>query len=174
MSNANSAVQETIKRDSGAMELAKVEPENGIIAKMQERGGVLEISTIDISEPDGFMAALALDTKQPKIIFKQAPCTVKAVHITIREAEQYNKNTGEIEGKLRTIIIDSDGEIWTTNSPIVSRLVMNIMRHSAFRRKFSPPLELEFSTQKTMSGGDALVCHLSQMTLNLLGQQIQG
>lgn len=126
------------------------------IASLQEKNETLNVANLDPANRQDAIDLLRMETGEAVSIWE---CNVEQISVTailVRQAEQFNKNTGEIEGKLRTTFLAVDGKAYASNSAVVARSALTALASMFGDKRFDPPVIVRFSKQPTQSGGKAL------------------
>lgn len=135
------------------------------INQMQQKANSLAVSNFNMNDADDSFAMMVLECGKPVSIWDDNVQEVDAVYLHVRESEQFNRSTGEIEGKQRVSIVDAEGTVYCTNSPIASRVALALLSSRVGLRKFAPPLRILFSKAATGSGGKCLTMSVDMQQL---------
>lgn len=128
------------------------------IAKLHGLNDGISCHNLDNTKPEDVKAAVLSVCGTSEKLWNVAPVQVKARYIICRPAEQFNKDSGEIESRIRSTIIDNAGKVYTTNSGPVSDVCLLLLGTPAGVKAFDPPLPMAFSKEGTLSGGSILKC----------------
>lgn len=142
-----------------------------LVRRLQEKSEGVEVHNFDPNDPESTVALMVMEMTESKSIHALAPCTVNVVYVHLKQAEVTNQKTGEVEGKIRTTLIDNEGQVWTTNGPGVARVFLPLMRLSVARKAFSPPIQVSFQNVATGNAGKFL---RATIDADLIRQLVRG
>lgn len=126
------------------------------IESLNAKGSQQALHNFDLRDSDDSFAMMMMECADCANIWDLCPCDLAIQYIHVREGEQFNRSTGEIESKLRTTMIDIEGNVVATNSPVASRVAMALLSSNLGSRKFDPPLTIKAEKKPTGSGGQCL------------------
>lgn len=114
-------------------------------------------SNCNPDNPEDYNALLMMQMCKPIRINDAIQTQVNMVYCSVGQWEMTDPNSGEIMGKLRSVMIGDDGKAYSTNSMAVAKLLLNILRSKNGKSRFNPPLPIRFQKDRTLSGNDAIV-----------------
>lgn len=129
---------------------------NRTIEALIAASGQREVSNFDMDKVDDAKAAMMMDMVAQKKIQMMCPITINCVYLAVRETEVTDRETSEIVSRNRSILIDENGDVYATGSPVVSKVTLRLLRNKKARRKFDPPLPIHFSSVP-VGGGAAYI-----------------
>lgn len=133
----------------------------------QKRGKQQFVANFSPFTSEGALAALSIEAVEQTPIADNCPVTINVVFCLIREAESVNKDSGEIESKVRCILIDDAGKVWSTQSAVAGRTITTLLSTPAGSSPFNPPVPLSFARVGDGSR-KALTCKTDPATLKRL------
>lgn len=135
------------------------------IKRMQAESGNTVVGNFNLMNPDDELANILMDCVEPIRLFDVKEGTIKAVYIRVRETTVFDREAKEMVGKNRTEIMDVDGKVWATGSPVAGRMALSILSGSMGMHKLDPPLDLIFKSVPTGSGGTCIVIYTTLESL---------
>lgn len=132
------------------------------LAALSQEISRAECSTFDMAAATQQTQRVAVECAEQIPLWDHAPTTINLVHILCRQAEQFDKASGEMVSKVRTLLIDADGMVFSTGSPVVARTAFALMQMDACVGGFNPPIKVTIGKMPTMSGNKCLTMTVDQ------------
>ena len=132
------------------------------LATLSQEISRAECSTFDMANVSQQTQRVIVECAEQVILWDHAPTTINLKHILCRHAEQFDKGTGEMVSTVRTLLIDADGMVFSTGSPVVARTAFALMQMDACLGGFDPPIKVTIGKIPTMSGGKCLTMTVDQ------------
>lgn len=128
------------------------------ITRMRRGASEDFVGNFDPASDDDCISLMAVELGRTININDECPVTLNVVHVHVRTFESVDRQSGEIEGKLRTTLLLDNGALYSTNAPAVARVALSLLSSSKGRKRFEPPLALSFDKVKTQNGQSCIVC----------------
>lgn len=102
---------------------------------------------------NGYLIALSSEATQLK---SHVNLIVEITQVIVRAVEMVSAESGEVLVANRAIMIDPDGQAFSTTSPSVIRMLASVMKTRYGRPPWNPPMRFKAILQRTAAGRDCL------------------
>lgn len=126
------------------------------IERLQQKGSAIAAFNGDPRNDTDALALMHIDCSEQVSIWESQTDDIDCEYLHVRESEQFNRETGELQGRLRTTFVAANGQVFATSSPIVARSALTLLSSKYGSRPFDPPIAVRFTRKPTLAGGKAL------------------
>jgi hypothetical protein len=126
-------------------------PNQSALARFSEQAGEWRMITWNVNTPEGLDLLFRAQQEDTEKLIGLHGKTVKLVNIYAAPYVAPNKETGELQDKVRIVLIDSDGELYSSSAIGVGKSLAALAALEV-QPPYNPPLEILISAAPNGNG----------------------